>query len=207
MEEAMSSILNSPVDNVKLHVLHDAEKFEDIKRSFLNMDFEQRGHQMRRFITTVKEAVDNRGDSDVGCERVALYFVSKLEEAQFRVVNPTSSLVTVKQNLKFVNTAAALQYTKALGKTTLHRYFRFGGHLAFFVLLSLLTFFLLDNCSNTWKEIIAAFMLQLYTVIFNMTELVFKVQVVEHENNMKVSHVVHRGDDLVIRLLEDFNSV
>ncbi|KAG6386929.1 hypothetical protein SASPL_152109 [Salvia splendens] len=207
MEEAMSSILNSPVDNVKLHVLHDAEKFEDIKRSFSNMDFEQRGHQMRRYITTVKEAVDNRGHCDVGCERVALYFVSKLEDAQFRVVNPTASLVAVKQNLMFVSTAAALHYSKALGKISMHRYFRFGGHLAFFVLLSFLTFFLLANSSNTWKEITAAFMPQLYTVVFNMIELLFKVQVVEDENNMKVSHVVHRGCDLVLRLLDDFNSV
>ena len=37
---------------------------------------------------------------------------------------------------------------------------------------------------------------------FNLVEHLYKVEVVEDENDMNVSHVVHRGCDLVVRLLE-----
>ena len=49
--------MNSTIDKVKLHVLHEAEKYEEIKHSFINMNADQRGQEMLHILSTVKQAL------------------------------------------------------------------------------------------------------------------------------------------------------
>ncbi|KAG6423202.1 hypothetical protein SASPL_113590 [Salvia splendens] len=172
----------------------------------INLNARERDERILQVLSMVKEVMNDRGDTDGACEKVSMYFVDVLEEAQRRVAIPGSSLETMNLNLKLVESVVASLFTKTRNKTSADQKKRVGFHKCFFVLLYLLTYILLSNNRDTWKEISAAFMPQLFTVVFHLVEFAFKGEMVDLNNNLKALQMVNRGSNFVSRLLDEMTT-